>query len=64
MPLVAEMPNNQLKMDDVTTCEDAANIIASMRGHGDTEAVRSELGCQPNISCTVKNITIFELLDG
>lgn len=63
MPLAAEAPNNQLRMDDETTCEDAANIIASMRGHGDAEAVRSELGCPPNVSCTVKNMAIFKLLD-
>lgn len=60
---VTEMPTSQNLMDDESTCEAAANIIASMRGHGDTEKVLAELGCSPNQSCTVKNITIFELLD-
>lgn len=64
LPLVAEMPNSQNLTDDESTCEAAANIIASMRGHGDTETVMAELGCSSNRSCTVKNMTIFELLEG
>lgn len=61
---VAEMPNPPNLMDDESTCEAAASIIASMRGHGDTETVMAELGCSSHRSCTVKNMTIFELLDG
>ena len=61
---VAEMPNPQNLLDDESTCEAAASIIASMRGHGDTETVMAELGCSSNRTCTVNNMTIFELLDG
>lgn len=49
------------RQTDVTPCEEAAQIIASMRGHEDTDAVWSELGCSSKASCTVKNMTIFQL---
>ena len=64
-PLITETTNSQNLnlMDDESTCEAAANIIASMRGHGDTEKVLAELGCTSNRSCAVKNMTIFELTD-
>lgn len=62
-PLVTEMPASQHLMDDESTCQAAANIIASMRGHSDTEKVLAELGCTSEKSCAVKNITIFELID-
>ena len=62
-PLIAQKPTSPNLMDDESTCEAAANIIASMRGHGDTEKVLAELGCTSNQSCAVKNITIFELID-
>ena len=48
---------------DVTPCEEAAQIIASMRGHEDADAVWSELGCSSETRCTVKNMTIFQLGD-
>ena len=62
-PVITEKPTSQNLMDDESTCEAAASIIASMRGHGDTEKVLAELGCSSNQSCAVKNTTIFELLD-
>ena len=48
---------------DVTSCEVAAQIIASMRGNDDTEGVRSELGCGAAKECVVKNIDIFQIAD-
>jgi hypothetical protein len=48
---------------DVTPCEEAAHIIASMRGHEDADSIWSELGCPPNQRCLVKNMTIFQLGD-
>lgn len=51
------------RQPDVTPCEEAAQIIASMRGHEDAEAVWSELGCSSEARCTVKNMTIFQLGD-
>jgi hypothetical protein len=51
------------RQTDVTPCEEAAQIIASMRGHEDAEAVWSELGCSSEARCTVKNMTIFQLGD-
>lgn len=52
------------KPADETSCETAARIIASMRGHEDPETVWSALGCSANDKCMVKNIEIFQLADG
>jgi hypothetical protein len=52
-----------VKRDDETSCEDAARIIASMRGHEQPEMVWPELGCNATGSCTVKNITILQMVD-
>jgi len=49
--------------DNTKPCEEAAGIIANMRGHNNTEAARAELGCVSGSSCVVKNITIFQALD-
>lgn len=52
-----------LNTDDATPCETAASIIASMRGHGDAEEARAELGCSSSLDCTVENMTIFRIMD-
>lgn len=49
--------------DDATSCETAAWIIASLRGHDNAEEVRAELGCSSNADCTVKNLTVFHAMD-
>ncbi|EZF32333.1 hypothetical protein TMEN_8507 [Trichophyton mentagrophytes] len=49
--------------EDTTPCEEAARIIASMRGDCDEQSVRAELGCGPNTSCMVNNMTIFQVMD-
>lgn len=46
-----------------TSCEAAASIIVGMRGHGDEEQARAELGCKTSSSCRVKNTTLFQVLD-
>ena len=46
-----------------TPCETAARIITSMRSYQDARDVRSELGCQSNSNCMVRNMDIFQLLD-
>lgn len=51
------------KRDDATSCETAARIIASLRGHDNAEEVRAELGCSSNEDCTVGNVTIFDAMD-
>ncbi|KAL8716848.1 MAG: hypothetical protein Q9225_005851 [Loekoesia sp. 1 TL-2023] len=51
------------KMDDATSCETAAWIIASLRGHDNAEEVRAELGCSSNEDCTVENMKIFNAMD-
>lgn len=52
-----------VKGADETSCEDAARIIASMRGHEDPEGVWPELGCSSTRNCTVRNMTIFQIVD-
>lgn len=49
--------------EDTTPCEEAARIIASMRGDCDEQSVRAELGCGSNTSCMVNNMTIFQVMD-
>lgn len=46
-----------------TSCENAARIIAGLRGYSDTHDVRSELGCGAEADCMVKNMNLFEMFD-
>ncbi|KAJ5807062.1 hypothetical protein N7474_010654 [Penicillium riverlandense] len=46
-----------------TSCENAARIIASLRNNPDIRDVRSELGCDSESNCMVKNMSIFDALD-
>lgn len=46
-----------------TSCATAENIIKSMQAHSDQRDVRSELGCNSEPDCMVRNMSIFELLD-
>lgn len=47
----------------VTSCDDAANIIAGFQGHGDISRVRTALGCGDAAECHVKNTRLFQLMD-
>jgi hypothetical protein len=47
-----------------TPCDAAARIITSMRSYSDARDVRSELGCEAGAECMVRNMDIFQLLDG
>ena len=58
-----ELDSHDRSADDTTSCEIAASIIASMRGHVDAEEARAELGCSSNLSCMIKNTTIFQRMD-
>ncbi|EGE78409.1 hypothetical protein BDDG_01346 [Blastomyces dermatitidis ATCC 18188] len=66
-----QLPNTQAPYSsptdttlDSTSCEVAASIIASMRGHGDADSVRAELGCSPGgAPCQVGSMEIFRVLD-
>lgn len=46
-----------------TSCEEAAAIIATLRGHGDQERVRSELGCEALTSCRIENTSLLDIMD-
>ncbi|KAJ5625047.1 hypothetical protein N7510_001356 [Penicillium lagena] len=47
----------------LTSCENAARIIASLRDYPDIHDLRSELGCDSESNCMVKNMSIFDVLD-
>ncbi|KAI0183996.1 hypothetical protein EV127DRAFT_486602 [Xylaria flabelliformis] len=47
----------------VTSCDDAASIIAEFHGHGDVSHARSVLGCGDAARCHVKNTRLFQLMD-
>jgi hypothetical protein len=44
------------------SCEIAASIIAGMRGYGDEDRVKQELGCEQGKKCNVKNIEILRFI--
>ncbi|MCJ1441462.1 MAG: hypothetical protein MMC23_001951 [Stictis urceolatum] len=49
---------------DETSCFNAAQIIASMRGLTNSHEVLPELGCSNNgATCSVKNVIIFQMAD-
>jgi hypothetical protein len=46
------------------SCENAASIIASMRGHSeDEETVRKKLGCASLQTCKVKNVEVLQVME-
>jgi hypothetical protein len=46
------------------SCENAASIIAGMRGHSeDDEIVRSRLGCSSLQTCEVKNMRVLQVME-
>ena len=46
------------------SCENAASIIAGMRGHNeDEDVVRLRLGCGSNQTCKVKNVQVFQVME-
>ncbi|KAI0450647.1 hypothetical protein F5B21DRAFT_417282 [Xylaria acuta] len=47
----------------VTSCDDAAGIIADFQGHGDVSHARDVLGCGDAANCHVKNTRLFQLMD-
>ncbi|KAI1133084.1 hypothetical protein F5Y10DRAFT_229292 [Nemania abortiva] len=47
----------------VTSCDDAASIIADFQGHGDVSHARKALGCGDATNCHVKNTRLFQLMD-
>jgi hypothetical protein len=45
------------------SCEAAALIIAGMGGIWDEGQVRSQLGCNGDEECNVKNMQVLQVLD-
>lgn len=46
-----------------THCDDAAGIIAQLRGDGDSARARALLGCSGSTDCVVRNTVLFQLMD-
>lgn len=46
-----------------TSCDAAAEILAELHSHRDTVEARRALGCTGTSNCSVKNTTIFQLMD-
>ncbi|KIW66143.1 hypothetical protein PV04_08345 [Phialophora macrospora] len=46
-----------------TSCDEAARIIARLRGHHTPDDVWNELGCGTKQNCRVRNLAVFELID-
>ncbi|KAH9908552.1 hypothetical protein F4778DRAFT_795958 [Xylariomycetidae sp. FL2044] len=47
----------------ITSCDQAAVIIAGLQGHGDATQARRSLGCETVRNCHVKNTRLFQLMD-
>lgn len=70
-PPAAALPMDSSRQSDAacaqareeTSCEEAAFIIASLRGHGDVIEARQTLGCADNSACSVKNTHLFQLMN-
>lgn len=45
------------------SCEIAANIISSIRGNGDREQARSQLGCKGREHCKVSNVKVLQVME-
>jgi hypothetical protein len=45
------------------SCEIAASIISGMRGNGDPERARLQLGCEGGEHCNVKNIKVLQIME-
>lgn len=46
------------------SCTDAAEIVAEMQGHGDSDLAKAALGCGSQRECIVKNTALFQILEG
>ena len=46
-----------------TSCEEAAVVLSFMRGHGDQERARNELGCEALRSCRIQNTSLLDIMD-
>jgi hypothetical protein len=67
-PVILPLPPPPIAVSKVrsvaeTSCDTAATILAQMRGDGDSEFARTMLGCQGTADCSVKNTTLFQVLD-
>lgn len=58
------LPEPEQRTDSSMSCENAASIIAGMRGHNeDEELVRFKLGCASSQTCKVKNVQVLQVME-
>ena len=56
-------PITPASSSNVNSCVYATDMITAMAGTSDPSAVRSELGCHPDMDCEVDNQLIFDVMD-
>ena len=54
----------QRRSPTTMSCTEAAEIVAKMHGHGDSDLAKAALGCGNQPECVVKNTTMFQILEG
>lgn len=47
---------------EMTSCDEAADMIANLQGNGDVSGARRLLGCPSSSKCQVKNTKLFQLM--
>ncbi|KAH7031376.1 uncharacterized protein B0I36DRAFT_122193 [Microdochium trichocladiopsis] len=55
-------PQTSRQMVEMTSCDEAADMIASLQGHGNVNDARRLLGCPNSSDCKVKNTQLFQLM--
>lgn len=57
------IPINTSRSTNVNNCGFAADMISTMTGVPDPNAIRAELGCLPDMDCEVDNHLVFNVMD-
>jgi hypothetical protein len=57
------VPSPPSHLHDTMSCENAANIIAGMRGTREDALVKMQLGCHGAEECNVKNVKVFQVME-
>lgn len=55
--------DDDINSSTTMSCLAAAQIVADLQGHGDSERARASLGCCDEGECTVKNTAVFQVMD-
>lgn len=61
-PALLQVLEGSTQTVEMTSCDDAVDMIANLRGHGDATDARELLGCPSSGNCNVKNARLFQLM--